>query len=66
MKEQDYHTSITVTATAQEAFKSINKVSDWWTTVFEGNSEKPGDVFTVHFGETFITFGRVIKIFPLY
>jgi hypothetical protein len=63
MKEQDYHTSITVTATAQEAFKSINRVFDWWTTVFEGNSEKQGDVFTVHFGETYITV-KIVELIP--
>ena len=63
MKEQDYHTSITVNATAPEAFKSINNIPGWWTADFEGNSEKPGDVFTVRFGETFITL-QVVELIP--
>ena len=63
MKEQDYHTSITVNATAPEAFKSINNIPGWWTADFEGNSEKPGDVFTVRFGETFITL-QVVEPIP--
>jgi hypothetical protein len=55
MKPKDYSANITVNATVEEVFKSINSVSDWWTRVFEGHSEKLNDVFTVRFGETFIT-----------
>jgi hypothetical protein len=61
VKEQHYHTSITVNVRAQEVFKSINSVSDWWTKVFEGYSEKLNDVFTVRFGETFITM-KIIEL----
>ena len=63
MKKQDYNVSITVNATTQEAFKSINNVSDWWTRVFEGHSEKLNDVFTVRFGETFITV-KIVELIP--
>ena len=63
MKKQDYNTSIAVNATAQEAFKSINSVSDWWTIIFKGNSDKLNDVFTVRFGETFITV-KIIEFIP--
>lgn len=50
MKNQDYQTSFTTTASAQEAFKKISNVSGWWSKHFEGESEKSGDVFTVRFG----------------
>jgi hypothetical protein len=63
MKKHDYNTSITVNATPQEAFKSINSVSGWWTTIFEGHSEKLKDVFTVRFGETFITV-KIVELIP--
>jgi hypothetical protein len=63
MKKRDYHTSIRVNATVQEAFKNINSVSDWWTTSFEGHSEKLNDVFTVRFGETFITV-KIVELIP--
>ena len=63
MKKQDYNASITVNATAQEAFKSINSVSDWWTPSFEGHQEKLNDVFTVRFGETFITV-KIVELIP--
>ena len=46
MKEQDYHTSITVDATAREAFNCINSVTKWWTENPEGSSQKLNDEFT--------------------
>ncbi|MEP7106458.1 MAG: SRPBCC domain-containing protein [Ferruginibacter sp.] len=63
MKKQDYTLSFTVHATARESFKSINSVSDWWTTSFEGHSEHLNDVFTVRFGETFITV-KIVELIP--
>jgi hypothetical protein len=63
MKKQDYTVSITVNATAQEAFKSINNVAKWWTGDLEGHSQKLNDEFTVHFGETFITM-KIVELVP--
>ena|SRR5664279_3238039 len=63
MKKQDYNVSITVNAPAQKAFEQINNVSDWWSKIFEGHSQKVNDVFTVHFGETFITI-KIIEALP--
>jgi len=51
MKEQDYTTTITVNATAQDAFKAINNVTKWWTENLEGRSQKLNDEFTVQFGD---------------
>jgi len=61
MKKQDYTTTITVNASAQEAFKSINNVSKWWTEDMEGSSQKLNDVFTVRFGETWMTM-KVVEL----
>jgi hypothetical protein len=55
MNKQDYTLSITVNATAQETFNSINNVEAWWTTDFEGRLNNINDIFTVRFGEVFIT-----------
>jgi len=63
MKKQDYHCSITANVTRKEAAENINHVSEWWATNFEGSSEKLNDVFTVHFGETFVTF-KVMELVP--
>jgi len=56
MKQQDYNCSITANVTAKEAAKGISRVSEWWAKNFEGKVEKLNDVFTVRFGETFVTF----------
>jgi len=56
MKQQDYTAIIAVNANASDAYDCINRVSAWWTENLEGSSEKMGDVFTVTFGETFVTF----------
>jgi len=61
MQKKDYHSSITANITPAQAFESINHVAEWWTNNFEGNSEKAGDIFTVRFGETFVTF-KVVEV----
>lgn len=63
MNKQDYAVSITVNATAQEVFDSINSVSKWWTKDFEGISEKLNDEFTVSFGETWIKI-KIVEFVP--
>lgn len=52
----DYHCSIAANVPAREAFDAICRVSAWWATDFQGRAEKPGDIFTVTFGQTFVTF----------
>ena len=52
----DYHSHIKANITATEAFDGISKVSAWWAKNFEGSAGKQNDVFTVRFGETFVTF----------
>lgn len=55
MKKQDYTTSIAVNATAQEAFNAILDVTRWWSEDMEGTTNKRNDVFTVYFGEVYVT-----------
>ena len=64
MKKQDYHTSITVDATAHEAFKSINSVTKWWTENLEGNSQKLNDEFTVRFGDVHVSKQKLVEVVP--
>ena len=63
MKQEDYHCSILADVSPKEAFDNINHVSAWWTENIEGRSEKLNDIFTVHFGETFVTF-KIIETAP--
>jgi hypothetical protein len=64
MKQQDYNKSITVDATAHEAFKTINSVTEWWTENLNGNSQKTGDEFTVQFGDVHKTKQKLIEVVP--
>ena len=64
MKGQDYQISITVNATAHEAFKSISSVSQWWTEDLEGSSQKLNDEFTVRFGDIHASKQKVIEVIP--
>lgn len=63
MNQQNYQCSIAADFTPQEAFDGINQVNAWWAKNFEGSAEKLNDVFTVHFGETFVTF-KVTESIP--
>jgi hypothetical protein len=56
MKTQDYSAVISINASPAQAFNCISSVTEWWTGNVEGNSKKKGDVFTVHFGDTFVAF----------
>lgn len=55
MNKQDYTASILVKTMPDKAFKNINNVAAWWTENMDGSSENGNDVFTLHFGEAFVT-----------
>lgn len=63
MPSQNYECSVKATATAEECFEKIGRVSEWWTKNFNGSARKPGDAFTVHFGETFVDF-KIAEAIP--
>ena len=59
MKKQDYNAVITAAISLPEAFNYISDLSTWWTENIEGATNKLGESFTIHFGETFVTFKTV-------
>jgi hypothetical protein len=63
MNQQNYQCSITANITVEDAIEKINRVSAWWTKSCEGNSQKTGDTFAVHFGETFVDF-KITEAIP--
>jgi hypothetical protein len=63
MKNQNYQISIKVNADTKTAAENINNVAGWWTQNVEGSLNKVNDVFTVHFGETFVTF-KITELHP--
>lgn len=56
LTEQSYHSSIVVNESALQAYNKISRVNEWWAANFEGSAKNLGDVFTVRFGETYVTF----------
>ena len=64
MEKQDYNASITVDATAQEAFKCINNVTKWWTENLEGRSQELNDEFTVRFGDVHYSRQKLVVVIP--
>ena len=62
--EQHYYTSISVDATAHEAFENINGVTKWWTENLEGSSQKLNDEFTVRFGDVLYSKQIVVEVIP--
>lgn len=57
MDNKNYHRSIMVNASAEEAMKKISQVNCWWKKDFTGSTEKLNDTFTVPFGDpSFVDF----------
>ena len=57
MENKNYHKSIMVNASAEEAIKKISQVNLWWKKDFSGSAEKLNDKFKVLFGEpSFVDF----------
>jgi hypothetical protein len=51
MENKNYHKTITVNASAEEAIKKISQVNFWWKKDFSGSAGKLNDTFTVPFSE---------------
>ena len=63
MENQNYHGSISTQIAPKEAFDKIARVSEWWATNFQGKSRNLNDIFTVRFGDTFVTF-KIVEAVP--
>jgi hypothetical protein len=56
MKEENFTCEISANMPAINVQDNISRVNQWWAKVFEGSAKKVNDVFTVRFGQTFVTF----------
>ncbi|MEI8280637.1 MAG: SRPBCC domain-containing protein [Bacteroidota bacterium] len=63
MKQQDYNSGFVANCTAHEAIDKISQVDKWWGADVEGSSKNLNDVFTIHFGDTFVTF-KIMELLP--
>lgn len=64
MTKKDFHISITTNVSADEAFKKIAKVGEWWLTSFTGKAEKLNDVFKVIVGDHGYVNFKIIEAVP--
>jgi hypothetical protein len=55
-EQMNYRSSIVVNANGSEVYDKISRVNEWWASNFKGSAKESGDVFTVTFGDTFVTF----------
>lgn len=63
MVKKNYHTTIKVNATPEEAIKKISQVNKWWAKKTKGKTENLNDKFTTDFGETFVEF-QITELVP--
>jgi hypothetical protein len=57
MENKNYHKTIMVDASPEEAMKKISQVNLWWKKDFKGSAEKLNDTFTIPFTEpSFVDF----------
>jgi len=63
MEKKNYHRTITVKTSAEEAMKKISQVNRWWAQNVTGKTEKLNDKFTVSFGDTFVDF-QITELVP--
>jgi hypothetical protein len=56
MKNNNYNCAFAVKHVVKEVFDCICRVKDWWAIDIDGDSDKLNDVFTIHFGDTYVTF----------
>lgn len=63
MITQDYHKSVTTTASAEEAFQKIASPSIWWTANIEGSAKNLNDVFAMRTERDTLTF-QVVEVVP--
>lgn len=64
MKNQDFTTNLLVDKTPEEVFKAINNVQGWWSGEVEGNSDKPGAVFTYRVPDAHFSKQKVTEFIP--
>jgi len=63
MTNKNFHKTIKVNVSAEEAMKKICHVNKWWAKKVKGKSEKQNDKFTADFGETFVDF-QISELIP--
>jgi len=64
MSEQNYTTSIVVEQSPAEVFAAINNVRGWWSEDVEGDTDKLGAEFTIHFQDIHHSTQKITEFVP--
>jgi hypothetical protein len=50
-KKESFKTTLTLQAEEKKVYDGLTKsISEWWSEMFEGAAEQPGQTFTIRFG----------------
>lgn len=60
----NFNITFIVDKPADEVFNAVGNISQWWTENVKGNSLKPGDEFTVQFGDKHFSKQKLVEVIP--
>jgi len=64
MSEQNYTVSFTVDQSPDEVFAAVNNVRGWWSENIEGDTDKLGAEFKIHFKDLHHTTQKITELVP--
>jgi hypothetical protein len=60
---QDYKCTVNANVSAEEAYRKVARVSEWWNQKSTGHAQEAGDTFRVDWGQTWVDF-KVLEAVP--
>lgn len=64
MKSQDFTTTLSVDASAQDVFNAVNNVRGWWSENIDGNTNKLHSEFSYHYQDVHLCKMRITEYVP--
>ncbi|MEO8607861.1 MAG: SRPBCC family protein [Chloroflexota bacterium] len=64
MRDQDYTTSLIVDQSPDAVFAAVNDVRGWWSQELEGDTDKLGAEFNVHFKDIHYSSHKITEFVP--